>query len=224
VKTTESTNRDEGSEYQVRCVACQNETRHHVLLSLKRSTEDGDWWRVETYQIIQCRGCGSPTFRYERTDPDSQQTDGETGESFSASEVSLYPYRDTKPELAKARFFPLGVQTVYREVLLAIGAHIPVLAAVGLRTLVEAACRDLGAAGNLKSMIEGLATKGILRAEEAEILHLLRDAGNASAHEARAFTQGELLNALTMVEHILTTVYLLPHHRRELPSKRTDEI
>ena len=199
-------------------MACQNETRHHVVFSLARHCEDADWWWVDNYQIIQCRGCGAPTFRHERIDADSDQYDEVTGESNLASNVVLYPSRGTKAELENTRFLPSGVQSVYREVLLALGAQAPVLAAIGLRTLIEAACRDLGATGKLKSMIDGLVANGKFSAEESDILHLLRDAGNASAHETHAFTQKELMHALTMVEHILTTVYLLPHHRHDLPS------
>ena len=218
MKITDSTNSDEGSEYKVRCVGCQNDTRHHVVFSLARRCEDAGWWWIENYQVLQCRGCGSPTFRYERVDEDSDQYDEVTGESHLASDVVLYPSRGTKPELENTRFLPSGVQRVYREVLLALGAQASVLAAIGLRTLIEAACRDLGATGNLKSMIDSLVANGKLRAEESDILHLLRDAGNVSAHETQAFTQKELMHALTMVEHILTTVYLLPHHRHDLPS------
>jgi ribosomal protein S27E len=90
VKITESTNSDEGSEYKVRCVACQNETRHHVVFSLARHCEDADWWWIDNYQIIQCRGCGSPTFRHERIDADSDQYDEVTGESYLASNFTLH--------------------------------------------------------------------------------------------------------------------------------------
>jgi hypothetical protein len=105
--------------------------------------------------------------------------------------------------------------------LLALGADTPILAAIGLRTLIKAACKDLGATGNLKRMIDALVANGNFRAGEADILHLLRDAGNTSAHDTRVFTQQELLGAVMMVEHILTNVYLLPHYRNDLPSGTT---
>jgi Domain of unknown function (DUF4145) len=220
LQATESTNRDEGAEYNVRCLACQNNTQHHVVLSLARRSEDADWCCIENYQIIQCRGCGSPTFRYERLDPNCGSIHEETGQQYPQSEVVLYPPRETKSQVENACFLPSAVQSIYREVLRVLVASTPVLAAIGLRTLIEVACRDLGVTGNLKGMIDDLVADGRLRAEEAEVLHQLRDAGNASAHETRVFTQAELIQALRMVEHILTTVYLLPHHRSDLPSKK----
>jgi len=188
------------------------------MLSLSRRSEDEDRWWIENYQIIQCRGCESPTFRYERIDPDSEQYDEVKGESYLASKEVLYPSRNTRPELEKTVFLPFPIQIIYREVLRALAANTPVLAAIGLGTIIEAACKGLGEAARPRPMINSLVTKGKLRAEEAEILHSLYDARNASAHETRAFKKEELLHALTMVEHILTTIYLLPHHRDDLPS------
>jgi hypothetical protein len=220
VRVIESLNADDGAEYQLRCLACQNDTRHHVVASLTRRFKDPDLEFIERFQIVQCAGCGSPTFRYEKEDAESEQVDCETGESFLATDQRLFPSRDTRPEIAYSQFLPFAVQSVYREVLRALAADTPILVCIGLRALVESACRDLGGHGKLKDMINGLLSSGRFRPEEAKLLDALRDAGNESAHEARALRNDQLLKALWVVEHVLTTVYLLQHHRNDLPSER----
>jgi hypothetical protein len=208
-------NRDDGATYTVRCLTCRNDTRHHVVLSLMRVSHDGDWWWSDVYQIVQCRGCQSPTFRHERTDPDSDQTDPETGEHFLDADEALYPARESRREMEYAQFLPMAVQKLYREVLKSLASGTPVLAAIGLRTLVTGCCNDLGAKGTLKEMINGLASSGRLRPAEAAILHSLRDTGNASAHECCELSRDALLKAVVAVEHVITSVYLLSHYQHE---------
>ncbi len=91
-----------------------------------------------------------------------------------------------------------------------------VLAGVGIRTLIEAVCKNKKTLGtDLFRQIDGLVSQGLLTAEGAKILHKIRSLGNAAAHEIKPHTPEQLGLALDVVEHLLQGVYVLPHHAKK---------
>jgi hypothetical protein len=103
------------------------------------------------------------------------------------------------------------VERVYREILGAINAELPLLAAIGLRTLIEAVCHDARAKGkNLESLIDSLADLGVLSKAQATTLYSPRLVGNATAHQIAAPEVQELIAALRITETILETLYVIP--------------
>jgi hypothetical protein len=95
-----------------------------------------------------------------------------------------------------------------------------VLAGIGIRSIVEAVCTEKTATGhNLQQRIDALVTLGLITRDGATILHSLRFMGNAAAHEVTAHTESELDTAFDVVEHLLTTVYVLPHAAARLPRR-----
>ena len=117
MKIIESTNRDEGSEYTVMCAQCQNENRHHVILSRTRDFDDDGWLSQEKYQIIQCRGCDSVRFRYEKSDEDSEQTDYESGQTVFCGQVEIYPLSLPRRKVEYSQFLPYQLKPIYHEVI-----------------------------------------------------------------------------------------------------------
>ena len=104
---------------------------------------------------------------------------------------------------------PYKVRVIYDEVIDAINAQLAILAAVGLRALIEAICRERGIAGsNLMEMIDGLSEKGVLSANQAKILHSHRFLGNVAAHEIEKARREELFAALEIAESMLKTIYM----------------
>jgi hypothetical protein len=89
------------------------------------------------------------------------------------------------------------------------------LAGIGIRAIVETVCKDKESSGrNLASKIDDLVTQGVLTRDGANILHKLRTLGNESAHEVTPHDNVQLGLALDVVDHLLTGVYILPHHAR----------
>ena len=87
----------------------------------------------------------------------------------------------------------------------------PVLAAIGLRALLEAVCKEKKARdGDLFKKIDSLVEKKILTPAGAMILHRIRTLGNEAAHEVKPHTEGQLALAMDIVEHLLMDVYILP--------------
>lgn len=120
---------------------------------------------------------------------------------------------------------PLKVRKVYREVITAVNSQLPVLAGIGLRSLIEAACKDKGVRGrNLEQQINGLATQGVLSQVQADVLHTHRFLGNAAAHEITPAQPRELIAALEIAETILRTIYVLPNLSRVVTTGRKSRL
>jgi len=86
-----------------------------------------------------------------------------------------------------------------------------VLAGVGLRALVETVCKEKKALGKeLYAKINDLAAKQMLTLSGADILHKVRTLGNDAAHDAKPRTPRQLSRAMSVVEHMLKDVYILP--------------
>jgi hypothetical protein len=108
-------------------------------------------------------------------------------------------------------YLPNKVRGVYEETLTALGNRAPILAAIGIRAVVEAVCKDKGCTqGNLEKKIDLLVKKGHLASDQAHFLHLQRFMGNTAAHEIEPPEQDELAAALDIAENLLATLYVLP--------------
>ena len=108
-------------------------------------------------------------------------------------------------------YLPQKIKQIYEETLTALSVNSPVLAAIGLRVLVEAVCKEKEASGgDLYNKIDSLVEKQVLTPVGAKILHKIRTIGNAAAHEVKPHNERQLSLALEIVEHLLKDVFILP--------------
>ena len=209
------------------CPACTASTFHKVLLSAKRSERfDPAGYHVDIwFQVVQCQGCRTLSFRRLVVDSDDYQYDQIAGEYVAVERESLYPSRvEGRRQLPDAHYLPFTVSSLYKETLAALANDSPILAGIGIRALVEAVCKERNASGrNLEKRIDDLVTLGVLTASGSEILHSLRLVGNEAAHEAKPHTKNELLVGMDVVENLLNTVYLIPKKADSLPKRQTDQ-
>ena len=210
--------------YRLPCPKCQIDTRHTTVTSVDLDGEiiydslNSYQWN-EKYQIVQCLGCETVSFRHESSNSEEEMRVGEDEYETIITE-ELYPPRSVIHDvLADAMYLPPTIRRIYLEIHSAIGNNQPILSGIGLRALVEAVCKDKRATGSLKTMIDTLVSMGTLKLHEAEILHRLRFMGNESAHETKPHSQDELLLAFQIVEHLLVTVYLLALRASRLPTQ-----
>lgn len=192
------------------CTRCKLPTRHEVIFEHEVSgNTPGDEFPFRYYyQVIECRGCGDVSFR--RTYETAKDWDPETGE-MTVYEI-LYPPRTSERILMRGlEYFPPKVSAVYQETVKAINADLRILAAIGLRTLIESVCVEEGTAGdNLQESIEELAHQGFISSKQAEFLHRHRFMGNVAAHEIRAPRRNRIEIALEIAETLLKAIYVLP--------------
>ncbi len=198
------------TKIKVHCLKCGRQTNHESLTEhVVTGEEDGGYiqWRI-VHSIIRCCGCDEITFM--KTTGSSVDFDPETGEYCEA--MSLYPDRASgRTALSSEHQFPRSVRSIYREVVCAMNSSSPLLAAIGLRALIEAICvAEQTKGNNLQDRINQLAADGHLSGKQAEMLHSHRFLGNSAAHEIAAPKPKELVAALDIAETLLKTIYVLP--------------
>lgn len=211
-----NTGKTVGRQRRLSCLECGRSTDHSVLSSLQvRGDESSQGWSyswIDDYEIVQCLGCKSPSFRLAKSNSEDAEED-ENGDRIHPETVTLFPPRVTghRGLGADVYLLPDQLRMIYRETLSALGNESSVLAGVGLRALVETVCKDNNAEGKgLASQINDLVAKQLLTPRDAMVLHKVRSLGNASAHEVKPHTPSQLYLALTIVEHLLRSVYVLP--------------
>jgi hypothetical protein len=224
---------------KVLCTSCENTTKHVVLTSInEKGTEPwGDYhsfdWNTD-YEIIQCLGCDSISFRNHSID--SENTDYEC---TPIPTIRIYPKR-SNDTLAIKNYFnvPYNLKRIYSETIDSYNNGNLTLCGAGVRALVEGLCQENGIDSgyvevtkkdgsiekklikNLQGKINGLHESGKLTAQHAEILHEHRFLGNEAVHELSLPSTKNLNLAIEIVENVFDTLYEIPSKGMQLKSKR----
>lgn len=204
---TSKNEQEEIVELRNHCNTCRRVTYHTVEGQHdKDSTDEHDQYMV-SHKIVKCRGCKTVSFRREYHDYNNAFQD-EQGEWDYPLDVNIYPMA-TKGSLTKYHL-PDLVDEIYTEACAAYGQNSLILAGVGLRATIEAICNDQNITGKeLSTRINNLVSKGLISKKDSLRLHAIRFLGNDAAHEITKPSNKQLRAALTIVEHLLTTVYIL---------------
>lgn len=220
---TITSNETQNKEYRLPCALCLGETRHKVLQSVDISGKelDGEYQYGDNFQIVQCQGCDSVSFRKCHSDSEDYYFDDDEEELHYIETVELYPSRVAgRHKLRQVHFLPPTVSRVYSETHSALCNKQPILAGIGIRALVETVCKEKAAIGsNLEQKIDNLVANGILTRTGAETLHSMRILGNEAAHEVKPHSEETLNLAMDVVEHMLNDVYILPAATSKLPKR-----
>lgn len=210
----EELNKSVGTNASIPCVKCSGRTDHAVVASVDRSgyvpKYDLSW--NESYQIVKCNGCKTLSFRSIATNSEDYVQVGEDEFEHSVNE-QLFPSRieGLKGLGEDSVYLPSELRRVYDETTHALYGGSLVLAGIGIRALVETVCKEQNAQGkDLFAKINDLEAKKILTPSGANILHKVRTLGNTAAHEAKPHTLRQLSLAMSVVEHMLRDVYILP--------------
>jgi hypothetical protein len=202
---------------RVLCRTCKHPTNHKILFSKDASGDDDGikWW--ESHQVIQCCGCDEISFRkiFECT----EDIDLYTGDLILTE--TLYPSRtEGRPLMEGHENFPSKTRRIYSETLKALNQNALILAAIGLRALIESICIEQKTKAKvLAKAIDELAESGLLSKKQVDFLHAHRFMGNVAAHEIVAPKPTELVAALDIAETLLKTIYVLPEVAQKMKLK-----
>jgi hypothetical protein len=192
---TFSENKTKDTALSVPCIKCNGATKHKVIGSLDKDGceyDQAEGWSVEWedhYQIIQCQGCESVSFRH--TSWFSEDADPMNGDSGQTER--LYPKRNTNEITAKSFYnVPSNLRRIYGELVDCFNNESPTLCAAGLQE------------------------KGLLTQSSAQTLHEHRYLGNDAVHELARPSEDELRLAIEIIEHTLQQLYELPEKAEEL--------
>lgn len=241
IEVTYKENLTKDEMLSVQCSTCNRATRHCVLASLDKNGSEFDeqeGWSVDWadhYQVIQCQGCETVSFRHVSWfSEDSDPATGDPGEK-----ERLYPRRSATSVTPKPfHNVPSNLRRIYGETVDCYNNDSPILCASGLRAVVEGICAELGVKNgpveelskgggmrmvrkpNLEGRIAGLQEKGLLTESSAKTLHEHRFLGNSAVHELTRLSEDELRIAIEIVEHILEQLYELPEKAENLKRAR----
>lgn len=198
------------------CTECHKETNFSILKEFvdRWNLEDAPVSGIDSFQVIQCLGCDNISFR--RVSTCSEYINPEDGSP--EEEISLYPgYKETRDPIDGFRLFPMQAKEVYVEVLDSINNKDFLLAAVGLRMLIESVCIDIAIKGRtLKEKIDSIAVSGYISTKQADFLHKHRFMGNMAAHEIKRPNEDHLIAALEIAETLLKAIYILPKMAQQM--------
>ena len=119
VKITTEPNKTKGQEIEVPCSKCSTRTSHLVLQSVDESGhEETPNWAFQwdnTYQIIQCQGCKTISFRHVHINSEDYEQVGEDEWENTVYE-NLYPRRmEGRKGLKDTLLLPPMVRDIYGE-------------------------------------------------------------------------------------------------------------
>lgn len=196
VKITTTESNLKNSTAEVACDVCKRENDHLILQAVRRDGSElvdrmytVDWF--DDYQIIQCQGCKTISFRIfswcsECVDYDCN---GTSEKLYQKRQIECLPLKS---------FYNSSrvISRIYREIIDSYNNETYTLCAAGLRAIVEGLCADQGIKDgpveirkkdgstiikrkdDLHGKISGLFEKGILTKRNSEILHEHRFLGN----------------------------------------------
>jgi hypothetical protein len=210
------------STTKIFCHQCGKQTNQIVVAQEQVDfTEDAGYVNGENHIFAKCAGCDAYTYAVENWSED----DWDSFSGVNHSAWKTYPRSESQRKpIEGLDELPAKVKLVYKEVVAAVDAQLHVLAGIGLRALIEAICRDQEiTGGNLETLIDGLATSGVLSKAQAEMLHAHRFLGNAAAHQVVSALPSELDAALEIAENILRTIYVLPKLLKQVRTGRRND-
>lgn len=167
------------------CASCDRDTWHSVLEQYVESEYE---YQMDTiYQIVQCCGCHTVSFRKVVRDYESaypiDDNEWDVPEDISCFPSILKGHR----ELEDVWDLPDTVREIYTQSIQAIKDNSNILAGIGLRATIEAICNDRGITGRtLEKRIDSLAKGGLISQKDTERLHAIRFLGNDAAHEIKS--------------------------------------
>lgn len=202
----------EGEKILHHCSNCGHETNHTIHKEfIFSATHDESLlcWK-DCAQIIQCDGCRIISFRllswFSEDFPDDQP------------KIKVYPeiqYDAEKETYLPEENIPTDICSVYKEILKAVSVKLYLLATIGIRTIIEAICKEQNVSkpkAKLETQINDLQSHSLITKNGAEILHRLRLAGNAATHDNKSLGSEQVLAALKIIEHLFQGLYVIPQN------------
>jgi hypothetical protein len=198
-------------EEKLYCRKCKGLRNHRLLHEEKRRGEidEGYLQWMTSFSIIECLGCETISFLeiYGDTNMVGTNEKGETDYFFNKT---IYPYySENVDELECSHYIPSPIIEIYNETLSAYKSNCYILAAGGLRAIIEAICNHLKIKkGNLAERIDLLHDKGYLTIGESKRLHSIRFLGNDALHEIENPKKESLIILFEIVNHLLDNLFI----------------
>jgi hypothetical protein len=208
-------------DVKIQCSECGGGLRNHRIIKEHKELWDDEGAGMSgsmQFQICQCRGCDS--FRFRKVLYCSEDFDPYTGEAIPS--ITVYPeFQQATRQIIEVVDLPIVVARIYRETVRAYNSGVHILAGGGLRAIVEGICKDQSVrGGSLQEKIDALQKQGLLTTAQADLLHEERYIGNSALHEIEPPGREDLEDGLSIIETLLSTIYVLPQKAKRLKAAR----
>ncbi len=168
------------------------------------------------HTVLRCRGCETVYVqRAESCSEDDHHYQDEDGEwQVSYPETKTYwpaPSARKEPDWVHALSSDRTIASLHKELYGALNAGLPVLAAIGIRTVFDRAAELLGIEPSQRfaTKLDSLLGKGLIGTNERDTLEVLTDAGGAAAHRGWRPGPNELELLMSILETFLYRTLVL---------------
>jgi hypothetical protein len=197
------------------CNRCRGDRNAFVRATHTVSGSDGEVSWSDTYDVLECCGCGDMNVRHEHwfSEWDSIEQDSLGNMYMQHGVKTTYwppPMKRQKPEWS-GDISDDVLRTLFDELYVGLASDLLVLSTIGARTLFDRASflqvgdPPGGFAGKMQAMLDA----GQISANEKEILEAMTDAGNASAHRGYSPTFEQLTSIVNILENYIERTYVL---------------
>lgn len=202
---------------RLHCVSCKRATIHRVEARCKGawSDEEDHMSGGGTYSILRCGACDDVCYETVTWDSETYGHD-ENGDMVSIETSVQYPAPASAHFSFNTESTPWKLNQILGEMLYSLAGSKMILATMGLRLAVEFIVNDKQCAGvNLKQKIDDLRVKDLIDDDQKDLLHKMRDRGNAGAHDAKGMNAKELVAGMGIIEGLLEKLYNGPARHEE---------
>lgn len=202
------------------CYWCNHDTNHEILFREEVTTDNnGDFWESAKYSVVKCCGCDALSFHREVESEDNYFED-EYGACIYVPEVTVFPHNKGTLKPLFDWSIPHEIRSIYGEAVEALNHNLNRLAGAGFRAVIEAICNHHKIEGkNLEIKINKMTSQGLITKKDRDRMHAIRFIGNDSIHEMKMARREELMIVLSIVNGMITNLYILDSQFRNLSDK-----
>jgi hypothetical protein len=225
-------------KFKAFCNRCNGLTNHIVKAehNIDESAEIDNDGVIEShylgsfsYQIIECNGCDSITYRSIDFFPDFLDMDESTGNWTVSNGKTFETYFPDRLENSMIEKRIVGIPNLlkraYQEVLQCYNSDLRILCSAGLRAMIEGICNHHQINGpTLKDRIDALGKNGLISTELSKSLQAHRFIGNKALHQLSFAEKNELKDAIELIEITMENLFGVPDRHKELSKKITDRV
>ena len=196
----------------IMCNGCLKDTYHRIVLEHSISEGDEHVQSSTSYQIVECLGCRNITYRTVRLCSEWMDEDGDY-----YPECTYYPPLVSRKEPVWFKELPHDIQSVLSELYIALHAKSHYLATFGARTVLDLLItKKIGDVGTFQQKLAKLKSEKHISTEEANLIEVVIEAGNASVHRGFSPDGKSLKHVLDILETVLYKFYAEEGHRQKL--------
>lgn len=196
---------------QCLCIKCKIEIKQN---NIEHSENYGEITIFKSYKILKCINCDSITYKNEIVNSEEVYQIGEEYDGTPIYEdnaqIQLYPIRDEETAFSKEfeKILPKEIYLTYEEVIIALNNKMPLLTALGLRTLLEQIIKYFGKSDDLGVILTQFEEEGFISTKQRGLLDEIRYLGNDAAHRADSKSRKELIIHLKVLENLIQQLFV----------------